>query len=153
MNHGTIQVARSRWRRGLLTAAAVTGLVVIGSTTAQAKVSPPERQNTGHEHTEWPEPGPLHPNDDPCSVGGPVADASVGCEDDSGIDDPGSGPPPWGGPGERIAVGRDMDDEAAVEEAEDEATEICHGSWVMRDFDFSIRLGHPTVYTLTYECS
>jgi hypothetical protein len=118
---------------------------------ATAKMSPPEQSGGGHQHTEWPEPGQLHPD---CGPYGPWSGTQENCPDDdgSGNDDPGSGDPQYGGPGERIAVGRDMDLEDAQAEAEAEANDVCHGDWDLRDFDVEMPPG-PTVYTLTYECS
>jgi hypothetical protein len=152
MNHSISQVTGSRWARGLVAVAATGLFVAAGSTAAEAKMSPPEQPVTSHQHTEWPDSEAVHPNEDACSMGGPVADASEGCGY-SELDDPGTAPPPWGGPGERIAVGRDHDDAAAEAEAEAEANATCHGSWTMLDFESVIHPPRPTVYTLTYECS
>ena len=64
-----------------------------------------------------------------------------------------SGDPVFGGPGERIAVGRDREIEVAQAEAEAEADDVCHGDWDLRDFAVRISPPKPVVYTLTYECS
>lgn len=151
MNHSISQPTTSRWAGRLLAVAVAGTFVTVGATTAEAKMSPPEKPVTSHVHTEWPDPGPVHPNNDPCSMGGPVADASVNCDYDGEIDD-GAAPPPWGGPGERIAVGRAPELEDAEDEAEAEASAVCHGNWVKLDFDADIDLTGPDVFTLTYEC-
>jgi len=118
---------------------------------AAAKVSPPEKSGGAHQHTEWPEPGQLHQD---CGPYGPWSGTQVNCPDDdeSGNDGAGSGDPQYGGPGERIAVGRDMDDAEAKTEAEDEADDVCHGDWDLRDFHWDLAPPGPVVYTLTYEC-
>ena len=119
--------------------------------TATAKWSPPEEPGGAHEHTEWPEPGQLHPE---CGPYGPWSGTQENCPDDDEEDaDAPPADPQYGGPGERIAVGRDMDLDVARDEAEDEADDVCHGDWDMRDFDVDIAPPGPVVYTLTYECS
>jgi hypothetical protein len=117
---------------------------------ATAKMSPPEKPGGAHEHTEWPADGQLHQD---CGPYGPWSGDQENCPDD---DDDAAAPPSdpqYGGPGERIAVGRDMDMDAAKDKAEDKADDVCHGDWDMRDFDVAIALGEPVVYTLTYECA
>jgi len=154
MYHSSTPGGAQSLGRGLSVLATAGLLLALGSTGAEAKMSPPEQQVRPHEHTEWPEPGQVHPNDDPCTNGGPGADASGGCEDGGDIDGPGDpdGSPQWGGPGERIAVGRDRDDVEAQAEAQDEANEVCHGDWVLRDFVWDYSPTGPVEYTLTYEC-
>jgi hypothetical protein len=120
--------------------------------TAGAKVSPPEKPGGAHEHTEWPAyDAQLHQD---CSPYGPWTDTQLNCPDNDD-DDPAPAPsdPQYGGPGERIAVGRDMDLDIAQDEAEDKADDVCHGDWDLRDFDVDIAPPGPIVYTLTYECS
>ena len=119
-----------------------------GGPPATAKMSPPESSGGGHQHTEWPADAQLHQD---CGPYGPWSGTQVNCPDDDDDAAAPPGDPQYGGPGERIAVGRDMDDEEAEDEAVDEANAVCHGDWDMRDFDWDF--GSPVVYTLTYECS
>jgi hypothetical protein len=135
------------------TAGAAQGAVTAGTPPATAKMSPPEKPGGAHQHTEWPEHGQLHQD---CGPWGPWSGDQENCPDDddgSGNDSAGSGGPQWGGPGERIAVGRDMDLEAAEDEAKAEADDVCHGDWDLRDFDWELAPNGASIYTLTYECS
>ena len=75
------------------------------------------------------------------------------CPDDDDDAAAAPGDPQYGGPGERIAVGRDMDLDVAQAEAEDKADDVCHGDWDLRDFDVDIAPPSPIVFTLTYECA
>jgi hypothetical protein len=121
-----------------------------GTPTATAKMSPPEKPGGAHEHTEWPEDGQLHQD---CGPYGPWSGDQENCPDDDDDAAAPPGDPQYGGPGERIAVGRGPDEAVARSRAEGKADDVCHGDWDLRDFDVDIALGEPTVYTLTYECA
>lgn len=119
-----------------------------GAPTATAKWSPPEKPVGVHEHTEWPEEGQLHQ----ACTGTWWGDFQLCTGDDDDVD-AAPADPQYGGPGERIAVGRGVDEDAAQSKAEDKADDVCNGDWDMRDLDVDIALGEPVVYTLTYECA
>jgi hypothetical protein len=110
----------------------------------------PEKPGGGHEHEEWPADGQLHQD---CGPYGPWDGEQENCPDDDDDAAAPPGDPQYGGPGERIAVGRGPDEAAARGKAEGKADDVCHGDWDMRDFDVDILLGEPVVYTLTYECA
>jgi hypothetical protein len=152
MHHSRSTRRGSRRLPALLTAVTAGLLVALAPAgTAAAKIGPSEQgAPVRGGQWEW-EDGPMYELDDPCSVNGPWGEASEDCGDDDNIDEP-SSDVPWGGPGLRVAVGRDQDDEAAEEEAQTEASGVCHGSWEMRDFEWDFNPTGPTVYTLTYEC-
>jgi hypothetical protein len=149
MMRNRIPMAGSR----ALVALAAAGALLAVAPAAGAKVSPPEDAIPDRgQQWEWVD-GPMHEAEDPCSENGPWAEAAEACGDEESDGADADSGPVWGGPGERVAVGRDPDAQAAQDEAEDEADDVCHGDWALRDFDWDISMTGPTVYTLTYECS